>query len=228
MDVNSVITGNYSKNADYSLYLVTDRSLSKGRATREIVEAAVYGGVTCVQLREKNCSTREFINEALSIRDFLKDRNVPLIINDRIDVAMAVRADGVHLGQNDMPLETAREITGNKMIIGISAESAEDAVNAEKNGADYIGISPVFSTPTKTDTAPALGLQGIREMRNAVNIPLVGIGGLNKKNTAEVIRHGADGIAVVSAIVSAENPEKAAEELKKIINPAKRGTNNVF
>ena len=210
------------KKIDYSLYLVTDRSLSRGRDTMQIVQAAVRGGVTCVQLREKSCSTRDFIEEARRISDFLKEHHLPLIINDRIDVAMAVGAEGVHLGQTDMPLETARTILKKDMIIGISAESVEDAVEAEKGGADYISVSPVFSTSTKTDTAPPLGLEGISTIRRHVRIPVVGIGGINKENCAQVIRHGADGVAVVSAIVSSADPEKEARELLEIIRRAQR------
>ncbi len=208
---------------DYTLYLVTDRRLSHGRTTREVVQAAVRGGVTCVQLREKDCTTREFIREALAIRDFLKAAGVPLIINDRLDVALAVEADGVHLGQRDMPLEMARRIAGDGLCIGISAESLENAVAAERGGADYIGVSPIFDTPTKTDTAPALGLEGLRDIRAAVNIPLVAIGGLKRDNVAEVVKNGADGIAVVSAIVAAEDPAKAARELLEVIQAARRG-----
>jgi thiamine-phosphate pyrophosphorylase len=207
---------------DYSLYLVTDRGLARGRATLDIVKAAVRGGATCVQLREKDCSTLEFIQQALRIKEFLSTHGVPLIINDRLDVAQAVGADGVHLGQTDMPLDMAKAIVGDAMIIGISAESLEDAIAAEKGGADYLGVSPIYATPTKTDTAPPLGLEGLQQIRNAVKIPLVGIGGLNKDNCAEVIRHGADGVAVVSAIVAAENPETAAGELIQIINRARQ------
>lgn len=210
------------QNIDYSLYLVTDRSLARGRSTREIITSAVDGGVTIVQLREKDCSTREFIEQALTLKDFLEARGIPLIINDRVDVAQAVAADGVHLGQTDMPLELAKKILGDAMIIGISAESLEDAIAAEKGGADYLGVSPIYATPTKTDTAPALGLKGLRKIRNAVRLPLVGIGGLNKSNSAEVIRSGADGVAVVSAIVSAEDPAAAARELRHAIMKAKK------
>lgn len=205
------------KNIDYSLYLVTDRGVARGRSTFEIVKAAVDGGTTVVQLREKDCSTREFIEQALAIRDFLRVRRIPLIINDRLDVAQAVKADGVHLGQTDMPLETAKEILGDSMIIGISAESLGDAIAAERGGADYLGVSPIYATPTKTDTAPPLGLAGLREIRQAVRLPLVGIGGLNKQNCADVIRSGANGVAVVSAIVAAGDPEAAARVLKQII-----------
>ena len=210
------------QNIDYSLYLVTDRGLARGRSTLGIVSAAVRGGTTVVQLREKDCSTREFIEQALAIKDLLKRQGVPLIINDRVDVAQAVSADGVHLGQTDMPLEIAKGILGDSMIIGISAESMQDAIEAEKGGADYLGVSPIYDTPTKTDTAPPLGLDGLRAIHKAVRIPLVGIGGLNNDNSADVIRNGAEGVAVVSAIVAADDPEAAAAELKHRIEKAKR------
>ncbi len=209
------------KNIDYSLYLVTDRGLARGRSTLDIVKAAVSGGVTCVQLREKDCSTLEFIEQALAIKNFLQARQVPLIINDRLDVALAVAADGVHLGQSDMPLEMAQKIVGPSMLIGISAESVQGAVEAEKGGADYLGVSPIYATPTKTDTAPPLELEGLREIRKRVKIPLVAIGGLNKSNAAEVIRNGADGVAVVSAIIAADDPETSAMNLKQIIDEAR-------
>lgn len=205
-------------NIDYSLYLVTDRPLSRGRTTAEIVEAAVAGGVTCVQLREKGCGTREFIDEARSIKSVLTDKNIPLIINDRIDVALAVCADGVHLGQSDMHIADARKIGGDYLIIGVSAESIDDALEAERDGADYIGVSPVFATQTKADTAPPLGLEGVQEIRKRIDIPIVGIGGINQSNAASVISAGADGIAVVSAIVSADEPAVAAKNLKAIID----------
>ena len=211
-----------TQNIDYSLYLVTDRGLSRERSTLEIVTAAVNGGATVVQLREKQCSTRDFIEQALAIKDFLKDRGVPLIINDRVDVAQAIEADGVHLGQTDMPLEVAKKILGDSMIIGISAESLPDAIAAEQGGADYLGVSPIYATPTKADTAPALGLEGLRKIRKAVRLPLVGIGGLNPDNAAEVIRNGADGVAVVSAIVAADDPQAAADALRQIIIKANR------
>jgi thiamine-phosphate pyrophosphorylase len=207
---------------DYSLYLVTDRGLSRGRPTLEVVAAAVRGGATVVQLREKAAETREFVEEALAIRVFLKERKIPLIINDRIDVAVAVDADGVHLGQKDMPIELARKVVGPEMIVGISAESTADAVAAERAGADYLGVSPIFDTSTKTDTAAALGLAGLREIRRSAGLPLVGIGGLSAENAGKVIEHGADGIAVVSAIVSADDPEQAARALFRIVAGARR------
>lgn len=207
---------------DYSLYLVTDRALAGGRSLLEIVKAAVRGGVTCVQLREKECSTLEFIQLALTIKDHLKARGVPLIINDRLDVAQAVKADGVHLGQSDMPLKMAKKILGDSMIIGISAESLEDAIEAEKGRADYLGVSPIYATPTKTDTATPLGLEGLRKIKTRVKIPLVGIGGLNKENSADVIRNGGNGVAVVSAIMAADDPEAAARDLRQVIERARK------
>lgn len=202
---------------DYSLYLVTDRTLSLGRSTVEVVRAAIRGGVSCVQLREKGCSTREFMDEARLLKALLAGTGVPLFINDRLDVALAVGADGVHLGQNDLAIADARRLVGNRMIIGISAESVADAVRAEAEGADYIGASPVFTTPTKTDTAPPLGLDGLRAIRRAVQLPLVAIGGINADNAAQVLRAGADGLAVVSAIVSAPCPRTAAAGLRQRI-----------
>lgn len=207
---------------DYSLYLVTDRGLSRGRSTLEIVRAAVRGGVTCVQLREKTGSTRAFIEEAVGVKAFLDSCGVPLIINDRVDVALAVGADGVHLGQSDLPLAAARAIVGPAMVIGISSESVRDAVEAQAAGADYLGVSPVFATPTKTDTAAPLGLAGLRAIREAVKTPLVAIGGLNHDNAAAAIRNGADGVAVVSAIVAADDPEQAARAIRLEIDTARR------
>jgi len=204
-----------SVNSWLLLNLVTDRSLSQGRSLVEVVAEAVAGGVTCVQLREKTCSTRQFLDEALALKALLQPLGGALIINDRVDIAMAVGADGVHLGQSDMPISHARHLLGPDCLIGISAESVQDALAAEQQGADYIGISPVFSTPTKTDTAPALGLNGIRQIRELVRIPLVGIGGINLTNARQVIAAGADGVAVVSAIMAAGSPRQAAEVIRR-------------
>jgi thiamine-phosphate pyrophosphorylase len=200
---------------DYSLYLVTDRTLSLGRTTCAVVRAAIAGGITVVQLREKDCTTREFIAEARLLKKLLLGTGIPLIINDRLDVALAIGADGLHLGQQDMTIADARRIAGPDMVIGISAESLDDALRAEAEGADYIGISPVFATTTKKDAATPLGLEGVRLIRKAVSLPLVGIGGITLDNAAEVIQAGGDGIAVVSAIVSAPCPRTAAAALKQ-------------
>jgi len=209
---------------DYSLYLVTDRELSMGRDNLSVVQSAVKGGVSCVQLREKNCSTREFIEQALILKNFLtaQKKNIMLIINDRVDVAQAVGADGIHLGQKDMPFSIVKKIVGDSMIIGISTETLDEALRAEKEGADYIGVGPVYSTTTKTDTVAPIGLEGLIQIRKMVKIPIVAIGGLNHTNAEDTIKSGADGIAVVSAIVSAGDPEKSAKELKEIITKAKK------
>ncbi len=204
----------------FLLHLVTDRSLSRGRPLTELVREAVAGGVTSVQLREKDCSTREFLDEAFMLAEILKPLGVPLIINDRVDIALTVGAAGVHLGQSDMPIEHARRLGPPGWIIGISAESVDDAVRAEAEGADYIGVSPVFSTPTKTDTSRPLGLEGLGLIRAAVKTPLVAIGGINLENAGEVIGAGADGLAVVSAIVAADSPRGAALALRQEIDKA--------
>lgn len=207
---------------DYSLYLVTDRRLAAGRSLPALVEAAVAGGVTVVQLREKSCSTREFVALAREIQALLRGTGVPLIINDRVDVALAAGADGLHLGQKDMAIADARRLVGSRMIIGISVESLDDAIRAEGEGADYLGISPVFATATKIDTAPPLGLDGVRAIRAAVGLPLVGIGGIDAGNVASLIEAGADGGAVVSAIVAAPDPRQAASLLTSTILAARQ------
>jgi thiamine-phosphate diphosphorylase len=213
---------------DYSLYLVTDRSLSRGRSTVDIVREAVAGGVTCVQLREKSCSTQEFIEEARKLHHLLQPLGIPLIINDQVEVALAVGAEGVHLGQQDMPIAEARKLGPPNWVIGVSAESLEDAISAEQAGADYIGVSPVFATPTKTDAALPLGLEGLHEIRAAVRVPLVGIGGIHCENVQDVIRAGADGVAVVSAIVAADSPQQAAAALQQEIQRAERPLKDII
>ncbi|HCO66891.1 MAG TPA: thiamine phosphate synthase [Dysgonomonas sp.] len=203
------------------LYLVTDRLLSLCRPLEWVVEEAVKGGVTMVQLREKEASTLEFYNLAVRLKNILKPYNVPLIINDRLDIALACDAEGLHIGQNDMPYHIARKLLGKDRIIGLSVENLQDAVEANNLDVDYIGISPVFSTPTKTDTSPALGLEGIRGIMKISRHSSVGIGGINLDNAQDIIHAGADGISVVSAIMSAPYPKKMATELKNKIEKAK-------
>ncbi len=203
-----------------SLYLVTDRSLAK-KPLDILVEEAIKGDADCVQLREKNIDTKEFFEIAQKIK-YITDRyNVPLIINDRIDVALAVQAYGVHLGQDDMPLKTARKIVPHSMVIGISVSTVNEAIEAEKDGADYIGAGSVFPTSTKDDISGIIGLEGLQEIKQAVSIPVIAIGGIQIHNAGEVIQQGANGIAVVSAIVSSDNPYEAAKTLKTIICSAK-------
>jgi len=201
------------KNIDYSLYLVTDRPLCLGKDLVDVVKAAVAGGVTMIQLREKDASTREFLAVGLKIKKILAGTDVPLIVNDRVDIALALEAEGVHLGNHDMPYEKARKILGEDRIIGFSAESVEDAVHASRLGVDYIGVSPVYTTPTKPELETGLGLEGLREIRSVTRLPLVAIGGMNASNCREAIESGADGVAVVSAVCSATDPGRAARAL---------------
>ena len=203
---------------DYlKLYLVTDRELSLGRSLEEVVSEAVKGGVTVVQLREKDASTGEFIELARRLMKLLKPLDIPLIINDRVDVALAVDADGVHIGQSDMSYEDARRLLGPDKIIGLSVENFKDIEAANALDVDYIGISPVYGTPTKTDTAEPFGLEGLRKAVQMSVHPTVAIGGMNASTIAEVMAAGTDGVAVVSAICSAENIRKATSELRAIV-----------
>ncbi len=199
------------------LYLVTDEALAGGRLFEKVI-AAVKGGVTMVQLREKNCPTGEFVNRALRMKQLLSPYNVPLVINDRVDVALAVDADGVHIGQSDMPCNIARKLLGPDKIIGLSVESMEDVREANLQDADYIGVSPVFATSTKTDTAAPFGLEGLSRVVDESIHPSVAIGGINLSNAAQIMACGAAGIAVVSAVLCAPDPCNAAAKLLEIIN----------
>jgi len=203
---------------NFRLYLITDRALSHPRTIEEVVGSAVRGGVTAVQLREKECSTREYIELAFRIQKILKPQNIPLIINDRIDVALAVNADGVHIGQSDMPYIDARRIMGCDAVIGFSVETMQQALDAENFDVNYLGVSPIFATPTKTDTTTEWGLEGLRNLRTNSHHTLVAIGGIHPSNAESVIKAGADGLAVVSAICSSSNPEKASRQLRAIID----------
>ena len=203
---------------DLSLYLVTDRPLSGGRDMAWIVREAAAGGVTMVQLREKECSTAEFIQLARELKAALAPLGIPLIINDRVDVALAVDADGVHIGQSDMPYATARKLLGSDKIIGLSVETMDEVIAANALDVDYIGISPVYATPTKTDTLTPFGLDGVDEVMRCSRHRCVAIGGMNRDTVGEVIAHGVEGVAVVSAIVAAPSPREAAAELAGIIS----------
>ena len=210
-----------TKKVDYSLYLVTDRTLSLGRSNLEVIQAAVRGGVTLVQLREKEATTKEFYQEGSKIRAYLKASNIPLIINDRIDMALALDAEGVHLGQEDMPIDAARKILGPQKIIGASVFTPEEAKIAEALGADYLGLSPIFVTETKPELTQHLGIKGIPLLKEAVKIPVVGIGSMSEFNAYEAVKAGLDGVAVVSAICSREDPRAAAEAIKAEVMRAK-------
>ena len=199
------------------LYLVTDRGLCGPKDLIDVILKALQGGVACVQLREKEVSTRFFVEEAQKIKALMAPFKAPLIINDRIDVALAVGADGVHIGQADMPYAVARKLMGKRAIIGLSVETWEDVERAQYLDVDYLGVSPVFETPTKTDTKGSWGLEGLSKIKAYSRHPLVAIGGLNASNAADAVRAGADCIAVVSAICSAFDPLEAARELHDTI-----------
>lgn len=202
------------------LYFVTDRGLCGEKPLAEVVLQAVRGGARCVQLREKSVTTDFFVAEAARIKAAIAPHGVPLIINDRLDVALAVAADGVHIGQEDMPYAIARRLMGPKAIIGLSVETWDDVEEAEGLDCDYLGVSPVFATPTKRDTKEPWGLEGLAKIRAFSRHPLVAIGGLNVQNTEAVVAAGADAIAVVSAICGAADPHAAARELDRIIRAA--------
>lgn len=206
---------------DWSLYLVTDRLLSLGRPIDELVLAAVDGGVTAVQLREKDCSTREFIALARKLKALLAPRGVPLLIDDRVDVALAAKADGVHIGQSDMTYRDARALLGSGALIGVSVETPEQAAEAESWDCDYLGVGPIFPSATKSDAAPDWGLDKFIELRRKSRRVLVAIGGLGAANAGLLAAAGADGIAVVSAICSSPHPQAAASHLRKLIEDAR-------
>lgn len=198
---------------DLRLYLCTDRLLAMGRPITQAVEQAIQGGVTMVQLREKDASTKDFYQVALEIQAVTRRHRIPLVVNDRLDIALAIGADGVHLGQSDMPMEAARRLVGSRMFIGISAATVESALAAQKAGADYIGTGPVFPTGSKDDAGDAIGTNRLAAVCNAVSIPVVAIGGVNADNTPGIMESGADGIAVISAILSQPDITQAARAL---------------
>ncbi len=199
------------------LYLVTDPDLSLGRSEGEIVRRAVAAGVTMVQYRDKNTSTRRMIEKTRQLSEICRSAGVALIVNDRLDVAMAGGADGVHLGQDDMDPGECREIAGDGIIIGVSVTTVEEVNNAERAGADYLGANGVFPTGTKTDLGEPLGLAGVSRLASAGSLPLVAIGGINGQNAEEIISAGADGVAAVSYIVSAEDIEGRCETILKVL-----------
>jgi thiamine-phosphate pyrophosphorylase len=202
------------------LYFVTDRGLCGDKPLADVVLRAIRGGAACVQLREKEVTTRVFIEEARKIKALMEPLRVPLIINDRLDVALAVGANGIHVGQDDMPYEIARKLMGPKAIIGLSVETWEDVERAETLDVDYLGVSPVFTTPTKPDTKGAWGLEGLARIRAFSRHPLVAIGGLNASNAETVVMAGADAVAVVSAICASPDPYEASRELTGLIASA--------
>ena len=201
---------------DLSLYLVTDKSDDVEKFLRTI-EEGIKGGVSVVQIREKTADTLDFYNLALKVKEITAKYDVPLIINDRVDVALAVDADGVHVGQTDMPCDVTRALVGPDKIVGVSAATIEEAKKAERDGADYIGSGAVFPTSTKDD-APKITKKDLKEIVDSISIPVVAIGGINLNNAHELNGTGIAGLSVVSAIMSSENKKKSSEELLNIFN----------
>ncbi|HYF83683.1 MAG TPA: thiamine phosphate synthase [Clostridia bacterium] len=203
----------YKELVDYSLYLITDRKALGGKELLVSIEAAIQGGVTLVQLREKDITGYDYYNLAIRVKELVGKYNIPLIINDRVDIALAVNADGVHLGPEDLPVPIARKLMGPDKIIGASANCVEEALAYQKQGADYLGIGALFPTITKGNTEH-VNLEQLKIIKEAVCIPVVGIGGVNVKNASAVRAAGVDGIAAASAILGSENVSKAANSLR--------------
>lgn len=200
-------------------YLVTQESLSSGRSTQAIVEAAIEGGIDAIQLREKETSALARYELGGELRRLTADADVPLLVNDRVDLAAAIDADGVHVGQDDLPVEAARSILGTDAIVGCSASTVPEAEAAVEAGADYLGVGSVYGTTSKdvSDDRDGVGPDRIREIAESVEVPVIGIGGITPENAGAVIEAGADGVAVISAITAADDPARATAALQEAV-----------
>jgi thiamine-phosphate pyrophosphorylase len=203
--------------ASLRLCLVTDRGLARGRSVIDLALAAARGGATMVQLREKEATARAFVETARALKNALAPLGVLLAINDRLDVALAVDADGLHVGQSDLPVEDARRLLGPDRFIGLSVTEVEQALRPDARAADYLGVGPIYPQRTKGDAAAPLGIEGLRRIRGLTSKPIVAIGGLTPDNSAPALAAGADGLAVVSAIVAADDPEAATRRFAKLL-----------
>ena len=200
---------------DCTLYLITDRSLSRGRSTAEVVREAVAGGVDVVQLRDKQVETAELVLEGLRVHEITARHGVPLIVNDRIDVALAIEAEGAHVGQTDLPAPMARKLLAPRALLGVSTSSVAMARGAQQQLADYVGFGPIYQTYTKETAAPPRGIGTMQRVLHAIDIPLVALGGISSRNVSDVVAAGADHVAICSAIVAAEDVRRAAATLKE-------------
>jgi len=200
------------------LYVVTDPRLSKGRSHEEVCAKAIEGGANVIQLRDKDATTKQLCDYGRRLRELARKAGALFIVNDRVDVALAVDADGVHVGQDDLPAQEARRILGRGKIVGVSTSNLEDARIAAEAGADYVAIGAIYETRSvKADAGTPVGPEAVANLRKHTKLPIVAIGGINRSNVSEVVRAGADGIAVISAVVSADDIKAAASELKRII-----------
>jgi len=206
----------------FDLYVITDKAIAGGLTHAEIARRAIAGGADVIQLRDKVCGCRELSRIGRAIRTITMKTGTLFIVNDRLDVALACGADGVHLGQDDIRVGVARQIAPPGFIIGVSVGTVDEAVQAEEEGADYIALSPIFSTASKNDAGPGLGLEVVREIRRSVSVPVIAIGGINLDNVRQVIAAGADGVAVISAVVGSRDIIAASRELKKRISESKQ------
>ncbi|MFQ3550313.1 MAG: thiamine phosphate synthase [Armatimonadota bacterium] len=197
------------------LYVITDNVLVPNRSHFDVAKAAILGGAKIIQMRDKLADDRKFYLEAVKLRELCKNANVVFIVNDRVHIASAVDADGVHIGETELPLEAARVVLGMDKIVGVSADNLEQALAAEQNGADYIGFGPIFQTTTKADAGPETGLENLAEICSKIHIPVVAIGGINLSNIEQVLATGVDCVSVISAIVTAEDMISATAEFVK-------------
>jgi thiamine-phosphate pyrophosphorylase len=206
---------------NYDLYIITDEAIAGGLTHAEIAERAIAGGADVIQLRDKVCGSRKLCQIGQTLRTITMKSGTLFIVNDRLDVALACGADGVHLGQDDIRVGVARQIAPPGFIIGVSVGTVDEAIRAEQEGADYLALSPVFSTTSKNDAGPGRGLIVLREIRRSVSVPVIAIGGITMDNVGEVITAGADGVAVISVVVGSKNITAAAQELRKRITESK-------
>lgn len=202
----------------HQLHVITDTQIAHGRSLAEIVSAAISGGATAVQLREKLASTRDVIALGQVLHTITQKVGIPLIVNDRIDVALAINAEGAHVGQKDMPAILARRLLGPTKILGVSVSRLNEARQAQADSADYIGVGDIFGTRSKTNTGSPIGLGVLTEIVQGVSIPTIGIGGITSHNAHQVIQAGASGIAVISAVIGAEDVKKATSQLRATID----------
>lgn len=206
-----------------SVYVLTDRALSGGRPEEDVVRQAIAGGATAIQLRWKEGPLRDAVPVARRLKSLCADQDVLFVVNDRVDLALAVEADGVHIGEDDLPVPETRSIVGERMVIGYSPANLDEAPWAVQVGADYLGVGPVYGTGTKDDAGEAVGTERMAQVRSLVDVPFVGIGGINASNAGPVIEAGADGVAVISSVVGAKDVEQAARDLRQAVDQA-RGT----
>lgn len=210
------------KSVDWSVYVVTDRATSGERGVLDEVRAAIRGGASVVQLRDKDVSVREAYGLGRALHEITRAAGIPLIVNDRIDLALALEAEGVHVGQSDLPATVTRQIVGPDMIVGVSTTNLEESVQAVRDGADYLGTGDVFGTPSKADACPPIGVEALAEIVRAVDIPVVAIGGIKLSNVAEAVRTGVAGLAVISAVFGTPDPEAAARSLRNAIEQTRK------